>query len=167
MRFSVLGIGIILGAAIQATWLANINLPGMVKPDLIFVMVISYGLLRGPDEGTLFGLIAGFFLDLLSGGVIGIGALIKMVAGFSAGLMEKVIFKDNLLIPAIAAFFGTIIFELLNLLMHLSFKSHFNFGYTLLYSILPLAVYNTLVAPVIYHFLLKLEHFLLERNNSM
>lgn len=166
MRFLILGSGVLLGTAMQATWFAKMNLPGLVKPDLILIMVICYGLLRGPDEGTLFGLVSGFFLDLLSGNVIGIGALTKMVAGFSTGLLERIIFKDNFLIPAIAVFIGTVVFESFNILMHLSFNTNINFGLTFLSSVLPLAAYNTVLSPFVYHFLIKMERYIAERNNS-
>ena len=70
MRALILSIYVILAVAIQATWLAH--LPGQVTPDLVLIMVVSLGLLRGPDQGLVFGILAGFFMDLLSGGIIGI-----------------------------------------------------------------------------------------------
>jgi rod shape-determining protein MreD len=167
VRFLILSIGVILGVALQATWLAWLNLPGRVTPDLILIMVISYGLLRGSDEGFIFGFLAGFFVDLLSGGIIGIGALSKMAAGFVAGLLEKTIFKDNLLIPLIAAFFGTLVFESFSVLMYMAFNSNYQFFHTLIFTILPLAFYNAIFAPLICFFLLKMEHFIVQRNSNL
>ncbi len=166
MRFWVLTIGVILGVAIQATWLAGLNLPGQVIPDLVLIMVISYGLLRGPDEGLLFGLLSGFFLNLLSGGIIGIEALSKMMAGYSAGLLEKNIFKDNLLVPVIAVFLGTVIFDSVSLLMYIAFKANYNFWGAMLTTVLPQALYSSVLAPLIYYLMLRLERFLAERSNS-
>jgi len=167
MRVLILSIGTILGVALQATWLTSLNLPGNIVPDLILIMVISYGLLRGPDEGLFFGLAAGLFLDLVAGGVIGIQTLSKTAAGFTAGLLEKTIFKDNLLVPVIAALAGTLIFESFSLLMQLSFHGNYNYWLLLISAIIPLALYNAVFAPFIYRLFLKMEHFITERTENL
>jgi rod shape-determining protein MreD len=163
MRFFILSIAVVLGTAIQSTWLSSMHLPGSVKPDLVLILVISYGLLRGVYHGAGFGLLAGLFMDLLSGNVIGIGALVKMAAGFSAGLLEKTIFKDNLLVPALAGFVGTLFFETFDLIMHLSFHANYHFGLAFISIVFPESLYNAILAPIVYYFLLELESVLAER----
>ncbi|HYH02299.1 MAG TPA: rod shape-determining protein MreD [Bacillota bacterium] len=163
MRVIILAFGVILSVVIQATWLTQLNLPAQVKPDLVFIIVVSYALLKGPYIGTNLGLFAGFFMDLASGNIIGVGVLTKMLAGFSAGLLEKTIFKDNLLVPAIAVYLGTILFETLNLIIYISFGANFNFFHTILHTVLPVACYNAILAPVIYHLLHKMDQFISER----
>jgi len=163
MRFVMLAVTVSLAVAVQSTWLAKIDLPGYVKPDLILILAIAYGLYHGFYKGTIFGLIAGLFMDVLSGGIVGIGALAKMTAGFSAGLLQKIIFRDNLLVPVLAAFLGTVIFEAFNLLMHISFHANYRFDLLFISAILPMAVYNSLLAPLLYYFLLKMEKFLADR----
>lgn len=167
MRILILSIGAILGIALQATWFADLNLPGNIVPDLVLIMVISYSLLRGPDEGLFFGLAAGLFLDLVAGGVIGIQTLAKAIAGFTAGLLEKTIFKDNLLVPVIAAFVGTLILESLSVLMQLSFHGNYNFWLLMVSAIIPLALYNAAFAPLIYKVFLKMERFIQERSGNL
>lgn len=167
MRILILSIGAILGIALQATWLADLNLPGNIVPDLILIMVISYSLLRGSDEGLFFGLAAGLFLDLVAGGVIGIQTLAKATAGFSAGLLEKTIFKDNLLVPVIAAFVGTLVLESLSVLMQLSFHGNYNFWLQIVSTIIPLALYNAAFAPLIYKLFLKMERYIQERSGNL
>jgi rod shape-determining protein MreD len=163
MRPLILSISVILAVVIQATWLPGIHLPGQVTPDLILIMVVSVGLLRGPDKGLFFGIISGLFLDLLSGHVIGVQALSKMVLGFCSGLMEKNIFKDNVLVPAMTVFGATLVFESFNILLYMAFHANYNFLSTFLSTILPLAFYNALFAPVIYFLVLKMERWMVER----
>jgi rod shape-determining protein MreD len=163
MRSLILSISIILAVAIQATWLPALHLPGQVTPDLVLIMVVSIGLLRGPDRGLFFGIISGLFMDLLSGHIIGVQALSKMTLGFCAGLMEKNIFKDNVLIPAITVFVATLVFESFNIIMYIAFRAHYNFFSTFVSTILPLAFYNALCAPLIYHGVLKMERWMVER----
>jgi rod shape-determining protein MreD len=164
MRWLILSIGLILSVAIQATWLhALYFLPGQVVPDLILLMTISYGLLKGSDQGFLLGFAGGFFMDLISGGLIGVQALTKMATGFVAGLMEKNIFKDNLLVPALAAFIGTLFCEMSNILLYMAFSAEYNFFHALFFNILPEAVYNSILAPLVYYLFLKLERYLIKR----
>lgn len=163
MRQLILSIAVIFGVVIQATWLGSLHLPWHVTPDLVLIMTISYGLLKGPDEGLIFGLCAGLFVDLIAGGLIGVKTISKMAAGFVAGFMEKNIFKDNLLVPVIAVFIGTLFFESFNVIMHIAFKGNFYFFNAFITRIIPLAFINALIAPVIYHFFLRLERFLIER----
>lgn len=163
MRLLCLAVSVILSVVIQATWIAQLNLPAQVKPDLVLVIVISYALLKGPYIGANVGLFAGFFMDLVSGNIIGGGVLTKMVAGLAAGMLEKTIFKDNLLVPTIAVFGGTIIFETLNLVIQLSFGVNLAFFNMLLHIILPVEFYNAILAPLIYQLLFTIERLISER----
>lgn len=164
MRFAVIIIGVVFSVILQATWLSGNDLPLLLKPDLVLVIVISYALLKGPYLGTNIGLFAGFFMDLAAGNIIGVGALCKMLAGFSAGLLEKTIYKDNFLVPVIAAFVGTVIFETLDLVIHLSFGANLHFLFFMLHTVLPMACYNAVLAPLVYFLINKFENYLSKKN---
>jgi rod shape-determining protein MreD len=166
MRLVILTVSVILSVALQATWLWRLNLPALVKPDLILTLTISYALLRGPYIGVNLGFFAGLLMDLVAGNIIGGGALTKMLAGLAAGLLEKTIFKDNLLVPAIAVFLGTLLCETMNLVIHLSFGANYHFFDLLLHIILPVAIYNAILAPVVYHLLCLMEQFVSGRTND-
>ena len=163
MRLLILSISVILAIVVQATWLPAIHLPGQVTPDLILIMVVSVGLLRGPDQGLFFGIISGLFLDLLSGHIIGVQALSKMALGFCSGFMEKNIFKDNVLVPAMSVFGATLVFESFNIFLYMAFHAHYSFFSTFLSTIIPLAFYNALCTPLIYFLILKMERWMVER----
>ncbi len=163
MRFWLLSLSVLLGVLLQATWLPALNLPGQVIPDLVLIMVVNYALLRGSDEGLIFGLCAGFFVDILAGGLIGVQVATKTLAGYTVGLLEKTIFKDNLLLPALAVFVATISLETLHFIMYMAFKVNNNFIDVMLNMIFPLALYNAFFAPFIYYLFLKLERYLIER----
>ena len=52
--------------------------PWGVRPDLVLVFVVAYALHFGPVQGGAVGLIAGFFVDLYGGRLIGMGGLAKL-----------------------------------------------------------------------------------------
>ena len=68
-----------------------------VYPDLIVVIVIIFAIFNGPVFGAKFGLLAGLLLDILTGQLIGLGALTKMTAGIASGFVGQRFFKENYL----------------------------------------------------------------------
>ncbi len=70
----------VLAVALTARHLAPV-------PDLVLVLVVAWGLLRGPVLGALAGLAAGWLLDLVPPGsaLLGAQALTYAVAGLLAG----------------------------------------------------------------------------------
>jgi rod shape-determining protein MreD len=75
----------LLGAVLVLVTLAARNVDPV--PDLVLVLVVAWGLLRGPVAGAAAGLLAGWILDLVPPGdaVLGAQALTYAVAGALAG----------------------------------------------------------------------------------
>jgi rod shape-determining protein MreD len=163
LRILCLVIAVVIAVALQATWLAMLNLPGGLAPDLVLVMTLLLGLLYGSETGLFFGLGAGFLLDLLTGGVVGIGTMVKMAAGFSAGLLEKAVYKENLLLPILVVGSGTLIFGSAELLLRMALRANYHFGWTMITGLFPLAIYNALAAPLLYRLIRRTDSYLLER----
>ncbi len=93
MRITVFGI-LVLATFIQVTALESVRLFG-VKPDLVLILLIFYAFLRGTREGSFWGFVAGFLKDVATGGYFGLNALDHLAAGYLAGLMQTVLYKDN------------------------------------------------------------------------
>ena len=162
-RWIAVVLTVVFGLILQATVLAELNLFGLgLKPDFVLITVISYGLLKGPFYGAGLGLAAGLAADLFTGGVLGIGALSRMVAGFLAGLLEKTIFKDNLLVPALSLLAGTVVAEGIFLLIHSALAWHFGSILFLIPRLLAISLLNALVAPIVYRQFYRLELHLAE-----
>ena len=58
-----------------------------VTPDLPLILTVLLALRRGPETGCLVGFIAGLLQDTAGGGLVGIQALTKALAGFGMGLL--------------------------------------------------------------------------------
>jgi len=121
-----------------------------VKPDLILILVILNGFLRGTREGAFLGFSAGLLQDLVSGGVFGLNALTKLVAGYLAGVGEGRLYRENRVIAAGLTWLCTLgaqlIFYILLLLVDVSVP----LVKALVYVIIPTAFYNALVVLIIY-----------------
>jgi rod shape-determining protein MreD len=75
----------VLMAVLQSTVTARLDLFG-VSPDLVLLLVVSWTLLRGIQEGVVVALAGGMVLDALSGAPFGLGAAALLVACVLAGL---------------------------------------------------------------------------------
>ena len=82
-----------------------------VGPDIVLVMVVSWGLLRGSEEGMLWGLLGGLCLDLLSGSAMGMHTLILIVVGYLAGLAPRSPLRSGLLLPVAAICAATLAYD--------------------------------------------------------
>jgi rod shape-determining protein MreD len=107
-RFAVYGLLALAVLALEVTWLSDLR-PGGAALDPLLVLVVSVGLLHGPEEGAVVGAGAGLMQDVVTGVPLGLGMLANLCAGFGAGLGEGRIYLENLWLPGIAAFALTIV----------------------------------------------------------
>ena len=69
----------------QTSVVQSLSVAG-ATPDLPFIMTVFWALRRGPEAGCVAGFFAGLLQDVASGGLVGVQALTKALAGFILGL---------------------------------------------------------------------------------
>lgn len=147
---------LILLALLQSTVFPNFTVLG-VHPDVLLMVVTSWSLLRGAQEGMLWALIGGAALDLLSDAPFGACSLPLLAVSFVAGLGQRGILRLDLLIPilvipAATLFYQTTILSLLKL-----FGWPVSWGEGLRHVVLPSMLVNTLGMPLVYWLLRLLD----------
>ena len=115
---------------------------GGITPDLPLVLTTLVALRRGPEAGCLVGFAAGLLQDATSGGLLGLQALSRALAGFAMGLLpgrlsvcHPLVQVPGLVLLTVAE--GVLRFGLLQL-----FHFPASFGELLVHVILPQALYN-------------------------
>jgi len=153
LRVTVLGV-FMLAVFIQNTVLDSLQLFG-VKPDLVLVLVIFSALLRGPKEGAFWGFVAGFLLDIAAGSYFGLQALTLMTAGYLAGVAQTALYKDNpfvvALVTLVVGFLAGLISYLLLLYLGIFISPGTALGRIALFE----AVYDALVALLLYRWFFR------------
>ena len=86
MRFLLLLATIGGGTVMQASVVPAFSVGG-ITPDLPLILTVLIALRRGPEVGCIVGFFAGFLQDVAGGGLIGVQALTKALAGFAMGLL--------------------------------------------------------------------------------
>ncbi len=141
---------LVLAALIIQTTALNYMAIYGVKPDLVIILVILNGFLRGTREGAFLGFSAGILQDLVSGGYFGLNTLTKMVAGYLAGLGKDRLYRDNRIIAAGLTWVCTVGAQFIFYILLLSVNVSIPVLNAVVNVILPTAFYNALVVLVFY-----------------
>ena len=72
-----------------------------VYPNLMVILVFSFGFIRGSAWGMGYGLIAGLLMDLSSGGPLGFHTLIFIWMGYVNGICTKYYYEDYITLPLV------------------------------------------------------------------
>ena len=120
-----------------------------VFADLPLLVVLSWGLLRGGREGALWGFVAGLFTDFFSGGPFGAATLSLMAAGALSGLGQNIVIRHYFLLPPLMALLGTVVYDLLFLLIRAASGHTVLWLETVMRIVLPSAVLNAALIPLI------------------
>jgi rod shape-determining protein MreD len=124
-----------------------------IKPDLLLIVTVVAGLLKGVKSGAGVGLFAGILQDLFLGGVLSLMTLLKLIIGSLCGLVEGNFFKERYLFSSVIIFVATLLHEILKIL--------FSRGYWLVLKeyVLPEAILNALLGIIIYYLLYRLDNY--------
>jgi rod shape-determining protein MreD len=147
---------LVVAAILQATVLPHLTVWG-VFPDLPLLIVVGWGLLRGVRDGAVWGFIAGVAVDLLSGAPFGAATLPMVAVGFLSGMGQATVFGTHAVLPMLTMFLATIGYDLLFLVIVRIAGQDVAWLGALARLVLPSAVLNAVLMPLIYWGLRKLN----------
>ena len=138
-------------AVLQATLLNQFRVFGGTV-DLVLLLSLNWTIVGEWRSGTLWALMGGLCLDLLSGGPFGANALGLVLVAYLASLSEGRFWSSHVLLPLASALLGTVMYHELYLLI-LALSGHaFNWGVSLSQVTLPTVLLNTLFMLPVYQF---------------
>ena len=130
---------------LQATLSPHIGV-GDAVPNFLMVAALSIALFEGPSAGASAGFVAGLVFNLLGYGPVGAMALVLACAGYVAGLLHQQMFAEGVLLPltvvAITAVLSEVAYGAVLGLLGVGLP----FGEMMVRVVLPVAVYNTVIA---------------------
>ncbi len=154
-RFIIITIEILLCFLLQTTifqWIALAN----VVPNLLLILTVSNGFLRGRKAGLTVGFFCGLLVDLCFGNLIGLYAFMYMAIGYANGFANIVFDKDDQIIPMILVGISDFSYFFLYYVFNFLLRGKLNFFFYFTRIGLPEIVY-TLLASI---FLLKLFYII-------
>jgi rod shape-determining protein MreD len=135
---------IVGGGVLQSTVVAVAGVGG-ITPDIPLILTVLIALRHGPECGCLAGFVAGLLQDATGGGLVGVQALTKGLAGFGMGLLVGRFWVSNPLVQVPGLVLLSITEGLGRFLLLQMFHYPAAFGDLMLHVILPQALYNGLI----------------------
>lgn len=124
----------------------------VVKPDIVLIFLFFYGIRYSQLSSTLTGFATGFFLDALGGGMLGLHALTKSVAGFLMGYVPRT-HKIHKIVQFCLLFFTiSIIHDMIYNAIYI-INTEFSFWRLLFVHSLPSTIYSVFIGSIIYYWL--------------
>jgi rod shape-determining protein MreD len=140
---------LLLVAIVQTALVPYLSIWGIFT-DLPLLFVVSWGLLQGRRQGLLWGFLAGMSIDILSGAPFGAATLSLALVGFLAGLGQATVFRYQALLPLLAVFLATILYNLVFLAIVGVLGQPVAWLDSLLRIVQPSAVLNALLIPLVF-----------------
>ncbi|NTW28033.1 MAG: rod shape-determining protein MreD [Coriobacteriia bacterium] len=139
---------------IQAGFAPYLAIGGVV-PNFLLLAVITLALVQGPNAGTTLGFAAGLLFDLLGSGPVGPMTLVLSITGYFAGTMHEAIFAEGWLLPLTVLAIASLMTGVAYVLM-LDLLGTGGALWSIFFTrIVPGAVYNTVLALLIYPWLAR------------
>lgn len=148
-RTLLLSVVIVTALLLQTTVFADVLLLG-ARPELMFLLTISFAILEGPASGAITGFAGGMAQDFLLDQPKGITALTLTLLGYAVGLLRQYIVSPSPVLPVLLVAGGTFVGELFYglvafLLGQLDVTTLYLFRVAALS-----AVYNAILTPLVY-----------------
>lgn len=146
MKKNIRTAAIIFIAAVLQSMLCPYIKIGSVMPDLLCVYALYCAVHeKNPVRVMITAASAGAVMDCLTGRIFGLYTAVYLVISVLACLIKDTLFKDGMLINIPVVFILSILGSSLFYIMNISVLKNTSFGYSLVFVILPEAVYNTVI----------------------
>ncbi|SNB52023.1 rod shape-determining protein MreD [Thermoflexus hugenholtzii] len=145
-----------LAALLQATWIP-LGIPEPGRPNLVFLVVATVAFLGSLEEGLAWAVGGGLWLDLFSGGPLGVSALALLAVVPLAHGLSRPVFRGRLVMPAAVAAGGTLLMEGVRGILLAVLQYPVDPGYALRQVIGPEILWNTLGMLALYPALRRLR----------
>jgi len=156
LRKIVLFLIISICFVLQTTTFQSLSIAS-IAPNLLIIVVSSFGLMRGKTEGMYIGFFSGLLIDIFCGFYLGIYALLYMYVGYLTGLFQKRFYPEDIKLPLLIISVSDLLTNIIIYLILFLTRSRFDFGYYFSNIILPELVYTTIITIFFYLLLLKIN----------
>lgn len=164
-RVITLAILIFVCFLLQSTLFGMHDLDG-ITPNLMLILTMSFGLMRGRKEGMLTGFFCGFLTDCFFMQIMGPFMFLYMIIGYMNGFFHKNYMVEDVMLPLFVVIADEFIFNMsiyvfsFMLMNRLDLKGYF-FGI-----ILPETLYTAIITVVLYKIFVFINKHLKEKNKE-
>lgn len=150
-RIITLGILIIICFVLQSALFPFIEIAG-ATPNLLLILTVSFGLMRGRKEGMFVGFFCGFFYDLYFGFAVGPFMIVYMLIGYCNGFFHRLYLVEDVLLPIIIVTLDDFVFNFMTYIIFFVLRNRLNFGLYMKDIILPEMIYTAILTMILFKF---------------
>lgn len=140
-------------------------------PNLMLILIFSFGFIRGSASGMCYGLVAGLLMDLSSSGPMGFYTLFYIWMGYLNGIATRYYYEDYITLPLALSVVNELAYNLYLYVFGFLFRGRLGFGYYLINIILPETVFTVVTTLAVYRLFLfisrKLEEMKKRRDTTI
>ena len=129
----------------------------LTVPNLLLILVFSFGFMRGSLEGMLIGFACGLLSDVFFGSTIGFSALMYSILGYGIGLLGRLYYTDFVNLPLLLCLLSDLLYHLGTYVYAFLIPGYRGFGAYLTRIALPELLYTGLMTLLLYPLLKKTE----------
>lgn len=158
-RIITLGVLIIICFLLQSVVFQFFDF-AQVVPNILLILTMSFGLMRGRKEGLLVGFFSGLLIDCFYGFAIGPYAMIYMYFGYFNGFFHRFYYVEDVLLPVILIGINDFLYNFVFYVIFYLMRNRLDFFFYVKHIILPEMIYTMLITLVLYKIFMKINRFL-------
>ncbi|MCC8137319.1 MAG: rod shape-determining protein MreD [Clostridiales bacterium] len=158
-RRIVLAVLIVICVLLQATVCPMIAI-GDIKPNLLIVLTVSFGLMRGRREGMLTGFFCGLLTDIFFESTLGFNALMYLWVGYFSGYFFRIFYDDDIKTPLLLISVSDFVYGIVQYVFRFLLRGRIHFPFYLGRIILPEVVYTLILTFVCYQIFYRINRWL-------
>lgn len=124
-----------------------------VKPNLLIILTVAFGLMRGKKDGMVTGFLCGLLTDLFFESIIGFNALLYLWVGYFSGYFYRIFYDDDIKTPIFLISISDFAYGILQYCFMFLLRGRIHFFYYLRRIIIPEVIYTLLLTIVCYQIL--------------
>ena len=128
-----------------------------ISPNLMIIIVSSFGFMRGKKEGLFIGFFCGLLLDIFSGGILGLYALLYMYIGYLNGRFRKLFYPEDIKLPMLLIAGSDMSYNLIVYFLLFLFRNRYDIQFYFLNIMIPELVYTMVITIFLYFIILKIN----------
>lgn len=153
---------ILITFILQSTVFQSLSIASIV-PNLLLILTVSFGFMRGKKEGIFVGFFCGILIDIFYGNLLGFYALIYMYIGYLNGFLCKVYYDEDVKVPMILTAISDLAYGFAVYGLQFMLRGRLHVMNYVWHIMLPEMIYTVLITVIIYRPLYRLNHWLTER----
>lgn len=128
-----------------------------VMPNILLILTVSMGFIRGKKVGIIIGFFCGLLIDIFSGDVLGQYALLYLLFGYTNGWFHAYFYEDDIFLPMGLLAANSLIYSFVIFFFFFALRGRMEFLSYFIKIMVPEAVYTGIAALVIYKVLLAID----------